>query len=170
MLLQFTFENYKSFKDEATLDMIASSIKEHESDVAVDAFGERVLKVAAIFGANASGKSNVFKAFEFMIHHVKGSFGRSEYYLWELEPFSYTDKRNKGKSSFEIIFNVDEDVFQYGFTLDQVRIYEEYLYRRKKNIKKETYETVFYRNDNGIEELSEELIPARACTQTSRAP
>ncbi|MEJ8306544.1 AAA family ATPase [Saccharibacillus sacchari] len=81
MLLQFAFENYKSFKNETTLDRTAFSIKEHESDVAIDAFGERVLKVAAIFGANASGKSNVFKAFEFMVRYVKESFGQNDAFL-----------------------------------------------------------------------------------------
>lgn len=161
MLLQFTFENYKSFKDETTLDMMASSIKDHESDVAVDAFGERVLKVAAIFGANASGKSNVFKAFEFMMRYIKESFGKSEHPLLRAQPFSFIANSVQATSSFEIIFSVNGDIFQYGFTLDPSKIHEEYLYKRDPNIKKEKYLVVFYRGENGIEELMQELEPAK---------
>ena len=54
--------------------MLASSIKEHPADVVVDVFNEKVLKEAAIYGANASGKSNIFKAFETMRQLVMRSF------------------------------------------------------------------------------------------------
>lgn len=60
MLLQFNFKNYKSFRDDATLDLSATKITEF-SDRVVGIGNEKVLPVAAIFGANASGKSNVQK-------------------------------------------------------------------------------------------------------------
>ncbi|MDO3408507.1 ATP-binding protein [Saccharibacillus sp. CPCC 101409] len=161
MLLQFTFKNYKSFKDETTLDMIASSIKEHESDVAVDAFDERVLKVVAIFGANASGKSNVFKAFEFMVEYVKKSLDKSESRALNAEPFAFSAQKESEPSSFEVIFSAGTDIFQYGFTLRSRKIHEEYLYKRDKNTKKENYLILFYRTENGIEELSQELSSAK---------
>ena len=74
MLHQFTFKNFKSFKEETTLDMLASSIKEHPHDVVMDVMEEKVLKVAAIYGANASGKSNVIEAFAAMKNMVLYSF------------------------------------------------------------------------------------------------
>lgn len=165
MLLQFTFKNYKSFKEESTLDLTASSIKDHESDVVVDAFGERVLKVAAIFGANASGKSNVYKAFEFMVRYVKQSFGQSEHVVLRTQPFAFTSKSETQPSSFEVIFSVGTDIFQYGFVLDQTQIYEEYLYKRDPQVKKEKYLVLFCRNEQGIEKLAEELEPARELLQ-----
>lgn len=157
MLLQFTFNNYKSFKDETTLDMMATSIKDHESDVATDAYGERVLKVAAIFGANASGKSNIFKAFRFMNHFVRRSFiEENEVSLGlEVEPFKFISQTEP--SSFEVVFNSNENTFQYGFTMDNEKVYEEYLYIRDIKFKKEKYITLFYRDQSGITELSKEF-------------
>ena len=67
MLLQFNFQNFKSFRDEATLDMSATGISEFKHHV-VDIGTEKVLPIAAIYGANASGKSNIIEAFEFMLH------------------------------------------------------------------------------------------------------
>ena len=61
MLLQFRFSNFRSFKDETVLDMRASGSNEYSDHVRFEGV-DKVLPVAAIYGANASGKSNVFKA------------------------------------------------------------------------------------------------------------
>lgn len=73
MLIQFNFKNYKSFRDEVSLDLTATKITEHEDHVA-EAANDKLLKVAAIYGANASGKSNVYDAFEYMTYYVDESF------------------------------------------------------------------------------------------------
>ena len=65
MLIRFSFKNFKSFKNENCLDMEATSLKEHEYNVAKTENGE-YLKVSAIYGANASGKTNVLQAFDYM--------------------------------------------------------------------------------------------------------
>lgn len=78
MLHQFTFKNFKSFKEEVTLDMTATAIKEHKEDVFTDIFDEKVLTVAAIYGTNASGKSNVLEAFRYMRTIVLNSFSKNE--------------------------------------------------------------------------------------------
>ena len=65
MLIRFSFKNFKSFKNENCLDMEATSLKEHEYNVAKIDNGE-YLKVSAIYGANASGKTNVLQAFDYM--------------------------------------------------------------------------------------------------------
>ncbi|MDD4647637.1 MAG: hypothetical protein PHP67_05395, partial [Sphaerochaeta sp.] len=65
MLLQFNFSNYKSFHKEVSLDLSATGISELSHHV-VQLADEKVLPVSAIFGANASGKSNVYKAFSYM--------------------------------------------------------------------------------------------------------
>ncbi|WP_322904731.1 ATP-binding protein [Paenibacillus campi] len=150
MLLQFNFENFKSFAQESTLDMMATSIKEHENDVAYNVYNERVLKVAAIFGANASGKSNVFKAFRFFCRFVLSS-NRSMVWLNEkyLSPFAFTSE--KKPSFFEAIFSTKQNIFQYGFKVDQEQIYEEYLYIRDRKKKKEAYRTLFYRSEQDFE-------------------
>ena len=73
MLIQFSFKNFKSFKDEAILDLSATKITEF-SDRVVSIGREKLLPVAAIYGANASGKSNVYNAFEYMSDYVAESF------------------------------------------------------------------------------------------------
>lgn len=73
MLIQFNFKNFKSFRDEATLDMSATKITEHEDHV-VDIANDKLLKVAAVYGANASGKSNIYEAFDYMTYYVSESF------------------------------------------------------------------------------------------------
>ena len=73
MLIQFNFKNFKSFRDEVSLDLTATKITEHEDHVA-EAANDKLLKVAAIYGANASGKSNVYDAFEYMTYYVVESF------------------------------------------------------------------------------------------------
>ena len=65
MLIRFAFKNFKSFKEENVLDMEATSLKEHEYNVA-KTDQVNLLKVAAIYGANASGKTNVLQAFDYM--------------------------------------------------------------------------------------------------------
>ena len=73
MLIQFSFKNFNSFRDEATLDLSAAKMTEF-SDRVVAVGGEKLLLTAAIYGANASGKSNVYSAFEYMTKYVINSF------------------------------------------------------------------------------------------------
>ena len=67
MLSQFSFSNYKSFKEEAFLDFIAESIREHEKSVIIDkADGEEFLPVIVIYGPNGGGKSTVLEALKYL--------------------------------------------------------------------------------------------------------
>ena len=74
MLIRFSFKNFKSFKNENCLDMEATSLKEHEYNVAKTENGD-YLKVSAIYGANASGKTNVLQAFDYMKKRILGKSG-----------------------------------------------------------------------------------------------
>ena len=65
MLIQFNFKNFRSFREEATLDLSATKMTEFSERV-VTIGSEKILPVAAIYGANASGKSNIYSAFEYM--------------------------------------------------------------------------------------------------------
>lgn len=90
MLVQFCFKNFKSFRDDTILDMSATKITEH-SDRIISAGNEKLLSVAAIYGANASGKSNVIEAFRFMVTYVLESFS----YGGDHDTNRYTENRNK---------------------------------------------------------------------------
>ena len=72
MLIQFHFKNFKSFRDDIILDFSATESQDNEYRV-VKVGDERILTAAGIFGANASGKSNVIKAFRYMTEYVTSS-------------------------------------------------------------------------------------------------
>ena len=155
MLIQFSFKNFKSFKDEITLDMTASSIKEH-LDKVIDKDNNKYLKVTAIYGANASGKSNVIEAFSHMKKIILDSF--TEEAKWQnipLKKFKFDEISKKSTSTFEVFFKYNNETYQYGFELDNYSIKEEWLYKEKK-VKYKKFELVFARQNNEFE-LSKEL-------------
>jgi AAA15 family ATPase/GTPase len=154
MLLQFNFSNYRSFKSQASLDLTATGISELSGHI-VEMGRDRVLPVAVLFGANASGKSNVFKAFAYMKDLVVTSFAyggeiaEGEGYPPPLR-FAWS-KENKEPALFEVHF-VDHATLKtinYGFTLDDDGIAEEWLNEKAKSMR--TARRVFYRSRNAEE-------------------
>ena len=156
MLIQFNFKNFKSFREEVSLDLTATKITEHEDHVA-EAANDKLLKVAAIYGANASGKSNVYDAFEYMTYYVDESFKfgdeeerrrkTGDAYL-KVTPFLFDEKSRDEETTFEV-FYVDnsEDTgktYQYGFSLKNDEVVEEWLYSKAKTARNK-YRTIFYR-------------------------
>lgn len=129
MLLQFSVSNYRSFKNEAVLSMEASKDHQHEEHVYVSG-KNRVLQNACIFGANASGKSNLFRAMTTAILLVRRSnhrqVGES---LLSIEPFSFSADTRKQPSSFEFVFLQHGMKYVYGFSATRERIVKEYLYQ-----------------------------------------
>ncbi len=170
MLIQFNFKNYKSFKDETTLDLSAAKMTEF-SDRVVTIGSERILPVAVIFGANASGKSNVYSAFEYMSNYVFQSFqyGDEEdsFRYIRPTPFLLADETENAESSFEVYFTIpgdkSEKVFNYGFCVGNDGVTEEWLNTKAKTARK--YLPVFYRDTktnvldlNGLPKSSQENI------------
>lgn len=156
MLIQFNFENFKSFRDEASLDLTATKVTEHEGHV-VNIANDKLLRVAAIYGANASGKSNVYGAFEYMTYYVLESFKfgdedekrrKKEDAYQKVIPFLFDENSRDRESTFEV-FYVDnsedtEKTYQYGFSLKGSEVVEEWLYSKAKTARN-TYRTIFYR-------------------------
>ena len=168
MLIQFRFKNFKSFKDDTILDLSATKITEH-ADRVVQIGNEKILPTAAIFGANASGKSNVIEAFRFMASYVIESFAfggesddkKSKTKKLKQTPFLFDKDSRDAESSFEVYFISSEDLgcksYNYGFTLDQTGIVEEWLNVKSKTAR--SYKPVFYRNR---EELDLSGLPAKS--------
>ncbi len=88
MLIQFSMENYLSIKKEIVLSMLASKDNEHEEALIEDK-GKRYLKSSVIYGANASGKSNVLNAFWFMVNYVLTSHEKQLHKSIERIPFKF---------------------------------------------------------------------------------
>ena len=173
MLLQFYFSNYRSFEGEVILDMRASGSNELSSHIR-NSLNEKVLPVTAIYGANASGKSSVFEAFQFMTWCVLESLSFSDdnkknSYKLKVDSFKFSDSRDK-PSEFEINYidkkGKKELYYNYGFKIDNSGILEEYLaFNTKTGVKRnEDYTYIFKRErsqklylDSSIEKFRENL-------------
>lgn len=137
MLIQFRVENHRSIRDEQLLSLVAATPADR-ADIRLlhpNGIDEALLPAVALYGANASGKSNVVEALMFMRDAVLDSHRR-----WEplggvpQEPFALSAKSSEA-SRYEIDFIVASVRYRYGFLIDSSRIIEEWLYawpRRKK--------------------------------------
>ena len=173
MLLQFYFSNYRSFEGEGILDMRASGSNELSSHIR-NTLNEKVLPVTAIYGANASGKSSVFEAFQFMALCVLESLSFSDDnkknpYKLKVDSFKFSESREK-PSEFEINYidkkGKKELYYNYGFKIDNSGILGEYLASNTKTgVKRnEDYTYIFKRErnqklylDSSIEKFRENL-------------
>ena len=154
MLLQFNFKNYKSFRDDTTLDMTATKISEYDKHI-IKAGGEQVLPIAAIFGANASGKSNVIEAFRYMYEYVRDSLNyggdtskKEKDGFVRPTPFLFDNHTKEAESVFEVYFinslDSKEKTYNYGFSIDAGGVVEECLNVKSKTAKEAS--RIFYRN------------------------
>ena len=114
MLITFKYKNFKSFKNENILDLEATTLKEHEYNV-VKMKNVNILTMAAIYGANASGKSNVLQAFEYMKNMILINNDSMEYSQIKEENI-YSFMMNKYPISLEVeILSKDGKIYKYGF-------------------------------------------------------
>src|SRR6266478_3347786 len=122
MLLRFRFSNFRSFREEQELSLVAASaLRESQHTVVAhpSKTKEGVLPVAAIYGANASGKTNVIRALLFVSSVVGDSYRR-----WKpdgpiaTEPFLGGKEQRAAASRFEIDFLIDGIRHSYGFRLN----------------------------------------------------
>lgn len=130
MLLQFNVKNFMSIKDEIVLSLNANAAKEHEGNL-INYNGNRILSSIAIYGANAAGKSNIFKALTTAILFVRNSNSMQINSLTGLMPFCLDDESKDKPTKLDFLFTYNGIKYSYGFTGDQYNIYEEYLYEYK---------------------------------------
>ena len=126
MLLSFTLENWMSFRDQVTFSMIAGRERQHREHVfPLKKFRTSVLPFAAIYGGNASGKSNFFKALNFV--HTFVSEGTQSDALIPVEPNRLDKKSQTAPSSFSTTLLVNNCIFEYSFSTTSKMILEEKL-------------------------------------------
>lgn len=153
MLLEFCVKNFLSLKDEAKLSFIASTLKEslqEENDLINElAIGLSVLRSAVIYGANASGKSNVLKALSFYKRFITDSFINSQAgKLIDVEGFRLNTQTENEPTTMEATFIVGDFIYRFGFEVDRKSVREEWLYQRA-NRKRAKEVELFYR-ENGV--------------------
>lgn len=149
MLLRFSTENHLSMRDRQELSLAASSLKDNEAgliDCAVAPNG-RVLPAAVIYGANASGKSNLVRALEYMrsailFSHSKGEPGEDV----PRTPFALDPKCSEAPSAFDMDFVTDGVRYNYGFEASSKIFNAEWLYVFHENYRR----TLFERKDKNF--------------------
>lgn len=136
MLVQFSFSNYKCFKNQTTLNLTASNNKNSYNAIKTD-HKYSVLKTMAVYGANASGKTKLFDALKFMREAVcppmmDNSIPSFGYWQTKYDAFRLCTDCEAKESSFEIIFILDGVQYRYGFVLNGTSILSEWLYTKKQ--------------------------------------
>ncbi len=130
MLLEFNVTNFKSIKEKQALSMVADSGKELEQNTMDTGLKSlpKALKVMAIYGANAAGKSNIIKAFKFMQQFVLASSKDSQAdETIDVQPFRLSQEMKNQDSTFEVMFIDKEIRYQYGFSLNKNHVSDEWL-------------------------------------------
>jgi len=127
MLIQFRVENHRSLRDEQVLSLAAAGDKAGAHVLRVAGLAEAVVPVAAIYGANASGKSNVLDALKFLKHAVVSSHARWDVDQTPHHPFLLSSKA-KAPSLYEVEIVVQGVRYRYGFQLGSSRVEEEWLF------------------------------------------
>ena len=140
MLLRFSVENWMSFRDEATLELVATGEKQHSGHIAaIEKFDFRLLPVAAIYGGNASGKSNFIKALRFAQQFITNP-PRPDAPI-PVRPFRLSRDSSERPTKFRIEALIDEAVYEYRFSVTSSRVLDEEL----KRITRTTEESIFRR-------------------------
>ena len=123
MIVEFSVKNFRSIKELQTISFVASGLKSAEENILVDARNiatdgnMRLLKTVGIYGANASGKSNIIKAIEYFLRAVR-SEASSESNLGALyDPFLYEERGEDTECFFQLVLIVNQKKFRYGFTV-----------------------------------------------------
>jgi len=135
MIVEFTVENFRSFKEKHTFSLLATKNKElSESNTFAIDNKLSLLKTAVIYGANASGKSNFFLALEFFLNFAVYSGPRKQLGdIIEVDPFYFSMQTEQEPSSFEFVFFIRNSEgknirYRYGFSVTREEVITEYLF------------------------------------------
>ena len=138
MIISFSIENWMSFKDKATLSMVGSREQQHNDRVPrVGASKIKVLPTAAIFGGNASGKSNFLAALDFAKRLVVEGVSTNQ--VIPVEPFLLDGESEKRPSSFAFELVIGEGIYEYSFKVTRTKVLEERLVKINSKSEKELF-------------------------------
>jgi AAA15 family ATPase/GTPase len=133
MIIEFSVGNFRSIKDVETLSMVASPkvSANKELDVKnVHHVGDKLtlLKSKAIYGANASGKSNMVKAFDAFKDIVSESVKDDDILMKVIEPFKLSTETKDSPSFFQLLFLLKGVQYRYGFEVSKRKVHSEWLF------------------------------------------
>jgi AAA15 family ATPase/GTPase len=166
MLIEFKISNFRSIRDTQKFSMVASTSKDLSQNICLSDFDENLhlIRSAAIYGPNASGKTTLIRALAFMKELVVNSAKESQQgEKIQVESFSFDKEHRTQPSEFEITFSKENICYQYGFIVDENRIIKEWLFAypgnhqqkwfiRQYDIKMDSYTWSFSRLFKGQKE------------------
>ena len=130
MLIQFSVKNFMSFKEKAVLALNPSTDSEHPENINEEN-GYKASNLIAIYGANASGKTSLYKAMTVALIFIKNSnMIQVNQPIFGIVPFKFDNETLLGPSEFEFVFVAEDgNRYVYGFSADNMKVHEEYLYK-----------------------------------------
>ena len=132
MLVSFSVKNFRSVSEEQTISMVASVGAKRKKEISFstdNSFAPHLLRTACLFGSNGSGKSSLVYAFEFFRDFVVSSAkDAQEGEKINVTAFQFDSQYRDMPSEFEVIFVHQGALFQYGFAVDQNRVWSEWLF------------------------------------------
>lgn len=155
MIVEFSASNYRSIYDEQRLSMVAAKLNGRNSCITTTPFtiAPEVLPIALIYGANASGKTNILNALRFMKSAVTSSFKESsEVPRVPRNTFKLIAAASDEPSKFEIVFINDGVLHQYGFECSDTEFVNEWMYVYPRNRRQ-----LWFERDNGEFRFGEKL-------------
>jgi len=152
MLLRFSIENWMSFQSKATFSLISTRERQHGERIPkVSKYNIGILPIAAVYGGNASGKTNLFKALDFVKKLVVT--GTQLHTSMSVEPFKLGSKHQHDQPSrFEFELLIDENIYAFNFSIIRNRIVEEKLVKVLGSSEK-----ILYHRENGEPNFDDSL-------------
>ena len=129
MLIEFSIENFRSIKNKVTLSMVATQDSSLENNlINTDVLKEdKLLRSVALYGANASGKTNVLFALNFLKALVTKSHTYQKGTGIKFTPFKFDKEYQAKPTKFEVTFIKNNIKYVYGISFNKDRIIDEYL-------------------------------------------
>ncbi|NQU65787.1 MAG: ATP-binding protein [SAR324 cluster bacterium] len=138
MIINFKVDNFMSFKDEVSFSLTASRERQHGDRVPkISKYQTRILPIAVIYGGNASGKTNFFKALNFVKRLVVG--GTQPDSMIPIETFRLDTDSIKKPSRFELELLINDSIYEFSFIVTRKEIIEEKLVQMTSTSKKTLY-------------------------------
>ncbi len=171
MLIEFSVGNFRSFKERVTLSFVAANTKARDTYInknnTISVKDKLTLLTSlAIYGANASGKSNMVMALAFMRHLVLSSANESQAdEPLAVEPFRLSTETEDEPSFFEVVFLLDDVQYRYGFEVNRTQVISEWLFSFPST--KEA--TLFIREENTIKPSSRFFKEGKGLEEKTRS-
>ncbi|MCK5861946.1 MAG: ATP-binding protein [Candidatus Hydrogenedentes bacterium] len=139
MIVRFSIENWMSFRDPVTFSMVATRERQHGNRVPkVSKYQTRILPIAAIYGGNASGKTNFFKALSFVKELVIRGTGPDS--LIPVNPYQLDNESLENPSRFKLEMLIDEIIYEFSFAVTRKAVTHEKLVQITSTSEKVLYD------------------------------